>query len=76
MHAAKLSNSPRLQRVLSVLWSGEWVTTRSIARRADVCAVNTAVDELRDEKNGFIIDCRQIKTSFTDPGYFEYRLIH
>jgi hypothetical protein len=49
MHAARLANSARLQRALAVLIrarrtgvSGGWVTTREMARRAHVCAVNSS----------------------------------
>lgn len=55
MHAAKIENSPRLKRVFKLLMSGKEFTTRQIMRRADVCAVNTCADELRD--NGLDIKC-------------------
>ena len=56
MHSARLSKSPRLQRVLAVLKRGGWWSTRELIREADVCAVNSCVAELRD--NGFDIQCR------------------
>lgn len=55
LHFAHLSSSRRLQRVLAVLRDGRPHTTREIVRRADVCAVNSIVSELR--ANGFAIDC-------------------
>ena len=67
MHAAKLESSGRLQRVLAVLKGGEPKTTRELIRAADVCAVNSAVSELR--RNGLSISCRPIKR-----GVYEYRL--
>jgi hypothetical protein len=55
MHSAKLKNSARLKRVFNLLISGNEYTTRQIVRKADVCAVNTCIDELRD--NGLDIKC-------------------
>mgnify|MGYP006270469785 CR=1 FL=1 len=54
MNAAPLS-SPRLQRVLRVLADGKPHTTRSIVRKACVCAVNACVAELR--QHGAVIVC-------------------
>ena len=53
MHFARLKNSPRLQRVLSVLADGQEHSTREIVEKAQVCAVNSIIGELRD--NGFPI---------------------
>jgi len=55
-HYAKFASSPRLQRVHKLLKDGNWYTTRSIIRKADVCNPNTCVWELRC--NGFNIDQR------------------
>lgn len=57
MHAAKLGNSPRLQRTLALLQDQRPHTTLDIIRGANVCAVNSCVDELRE--NGFTIDCKR-----------------
>jgi hypothetical protein len=57
IRAAKLENSPRLQRVHRLLRDGRERTTLQISRQANVCAVNSAIDELRDPKNGFDIPC-------------------
>ena len=59
MHHARLSASPRLQKTLRVLegWFGQWVSTRFIARKADICAVNSVIAELRE--NGCEIECKQ-----------------
>lgn len=57
MHAARISASPRLQRVLALLADGRWHTTRTIVRRAHVMAVNACVAELRH--HGAVIECRQ-----------------
>jgi hypothetical protein len=57
MHSAKLSKSPRLQRVFNVLLDGKPHTTRNIIRKASVCAVNSIIAELR--VNGVNIDCRR-----------------
>jgi hypothetical protein len=55
MHAARLENSPRLQRVLDVLMSGRDLTTLDIVVEAGVCAVNSCIAELR--ANGYDIRC-------------------
>jgi biotin operon repressor len=55
MHSARLERSPRLQRVLALLSDGQSHSTRDIIARAHVCAVNSAVAELRD--NGIPITC-------------------
>lgn len=57
MKAANYENSPRLQRVAQLLSDGKEHTTRAIGRLAHVCAVNSAVSELRVA--GFVIDCQQ-----------------
>lgn len=75
MNAAKLSRSPRLQRVLSALWPGEWLTTRDIIRRANVCAVNSCIAELKAPINGFVIECKRV-SGVKDGTRFAYRLIH
>ena len=56
MHAARLSTSSRLQRVLAVLADGRPHTTRGIMRAAQVCAVNSCIAELR--ANGAEIECQ------------------
>lgn len=56
MNYAKIANSPRLQRVDALLSDGEWHSTRDIVRGADVCAVNSAIAELR--ANGREIESR------------------
>ena len=57
MHAALLENSPRLQRTHAVLMDGLEHTTMNISIKAKICAVNSAVAELRD--NGFDIKCQR-----------------
>lgn len=56
--AAKLASSDRLQRVLILLIAERhrWLTTRTILRRANVCAANTVIAELRE--NGAVIECK------------------
>ena len=68
MNYARIQASPRLQRVLNLLWDGMPRTTREIAHSADVCAVNSIICELR--ANGFDIICKPVSR-----GRFEYRLI-
>lgn len=57
MHSAKLSKSPRLQRVLNVLMDGNKHTTRDIVRKAHVMAVSACISEIRD--NGFTVMCER-----------------
>lgn len=57
MHAARLEHSPRLQRTLAYLRDGLWHTTRDIVHGAEVCAVNSCIDELR--VGGFDIRCER-----------------
>lgn len=58
MNAAKLSKSTRLRRVMRVLRRGGAYTTRDIIRKANVCAVNSIIAELR--QNGYRIGCRRV----------------
>lgn len=57
MHHARLATSPRLRRCLKVLEAARApLSTRTIMRRARVCAVNACIAELR--ANGCEIECR------------------
>jgi hypothetical protein len=58
IHAAKIANSPRLQRVLKALRGGVSLSTREIIRIANVCAVNSCVDEIREA--GYDIRCHRV----------------
>jgi hypothetical protein len=69
MHAAKLENSPRLQRVLSFLRRCRKPTTREIIHACDVCAVNSIIAELK--ANGFDIACTPVKG---ERGVYQYEL--
>jgi hypothetical protein len=69
MHAAKLENSPRLQRVLAFLRRSTRPTTRDIIQACDVCAVNSIIAELKS--NGFVIDCNPVKGQ---RGVYSYQL--
>ena len=55
MNAAKLSTSPRLQRVLKALREHGEMSTWDIMMTAAVCAVNSCIAELR--ANGAEISC-------------------
>lgn len=58
MHYGRLSSSPRLQRALRVLQEAKGeISTLDLSRRAEVCAVNSVIAELR--ANGAEIICRQ-----------------
>jgi len=67
IHAAKVDNSARLQRVLDLLLDYRPHTTRDIIRESFCCAVNSCISELR--VNGYDITCRQIER-----GRYEYIL--
>lgn len=68
MHAARIEQSPRLQRVAELLSDGRWYSTLDIIVGAGVCAVNSCIAELR--ANGLDIECRRVGKE-----RFEYRLI-
>lgn len=70
MHAAKLENSPRLQRVLAYLRRNGPATTLQISQACIVCAVNSIIDELR--ANGYTIVCQALKGH---RGVYQYELI-
>jgi hypothetical protein len=57
MRAARITTSPRLQRVAQLLADGRPYTTLDIVQGAGVCAVNSAIAELR--WNGYSIECRR-----------------
>ena len=58
MNAAKIENSPRLQRVAAVLRRHKRaLSTMEIIAKAKVCAVSAIVSELRE--NGMDIRCRR-----------------
>lgn len=56
-HYAKLSQSPRLQRVRDFLIDGEWHSSRDIIVGANICAISAAISELR--YNGCNVDCER-----------------
>ena len=57
MHAARLSASPRLQRVLRVLRDGRAHSTLELVMGAQVMAVSACIAELR--AHGAVIHCEQ-----------------
>jgi hypothetical protein len=66
-HAARLDSSERLQRVLDVLLDRQWHSTLDIMQRTYLCAVGSAISELR--ANGVNVECR-----CAGHGKYEYRL--
>ena len=70
MHAAKIEDSPRLQKVRDFLRRNRGATTREISNACDVYAVNSIVAELR--ANGFTINCNPVKGQ---RGVYRYELI-
>jgi len=59
MHAAKIDDSPRLQKVRDFLRRKGSATTMEIVKGCEVCAVNSIIAELRS--NGFTVDCSPVK---------------
>lgn len=57
MHSASIERSPRLKRVDDLLADGQEYTTLDIVNKAQVCAVNSCISELR--ANGRVIHCRR-----------------
>lgn len=57
MNYARLEHSPRLKRLAELLADGREHSTLDIVQRAEICAVNSAVAELR--ANGYDIACRR-----------------
>lgn len=74
IHAAKLEASPRLQRVLAFLKArgSAGATTREIVVECDVCAVNSIIDELRE--NGVLIACRAAGRTQDGANVYRYSL--
>ena len=72
MHFARLSRSPRLQRLHAYLRDGREHSTREIVAGANVCAVNAAIAELR--ANGAEIECRQAVDPAKGSRIFLYRM--
>lgn len=59
IHYADMERSARLQRVARLLMDGEEHGTLEIVQTAKVCAVNSAVAELRE--HGITVRCRKIE---------------
>ena len=59
MHAAKIDDSPRRQKVRDFLRRKGSATTREISNACDVYAVNSIIAELR--VNGFSVACNPVK---------------
>ena len=57
MNYANIEKSLRLQKVITVLKDKKWHSTMDIIKRAEVCAVNSIITELR--LNGFDIKCKR-----------------
>jgi len=50
IHAARIDHSPRQQRTLAALRANRaGLTTAEVIRAAGVCAVNSIMDELREQ---------------------------
>lgn len=70
MHAARIEDSPRLQKVLEFLRRKGGATTLEIIKGCEVCAVNSIIAELR--ANGFNIICSAVPKQ---RGVYRYELI-
>ncbi|MBT9138754.1 MAG: hypothetical protein DDT31_01329 [Syntrophomonadaceae bacterium] len=67
-HAAKLETSERLQKVLGVLSDYDWHGTYDIMSKTQLCAVGSAISELR--ANG-----KDIATQCVGRGRYQYQLL-
>ena len=67
-HAANLATSERLQKVYAVLQDGQWHTSFEIMQKTNLCAVGSAISEIRSQ--GYEIKCECVSK-----GRFQYRLI-
>lgn len=70
MHAAKIADSPRLQKVLAFLRRHGPATTLEIVTGCQVCAVNSIIAEIR--ANGYTVNCQAVKGR---RGVYRYELI-
>lgn len=57
MNAANIESSDRLARVADLLAQGGEFSTLDIIKKANVCAVNSIISELR--QNGYEIHCER-----------------
>lgn len=73
MHYASLKKSKRLQRLYNLLSDGLHHSTREITKRTHICAVNSAVSELR--RNGIDIECRFFSTTIKGERIYHYWMI-
>lgn len=75
IHAAKLENSPRLQGVLAALQTAApaGLTTRELIEKTGSCAINSIVDELRE--NGYQIAGTWVPARPGRVRAFDYRLV-
>lgn len=73
IHYAKLDSSPRLQRLMTFLGDMQEHTTREIVDVSNICAVNTAICELRRNLNPYGIDilCRCLGR-----GLYAYKMVN
>ena len=55
IHYADYAKSARLQRLITYMIDGKVKTTLEIIQGADICAVNSAVCEVREQ--GFNLEC-------------------
>ena len=73
MHAADLSKSNRLQKLMAVLADGYEHVTHEIQQRTGSMAPATDVSEARH--NGAMINCRYICRSDTGRKVYGYRMV-
>ena len=73
IHYARLDHSPRLQRLLAYLQDHKPHSTMDIITGAGICAVNSAVSEIR--RNGYNVECIGKGKNQNGSNVFEYRLL-
>ena len=54
---ARKKDSPKLKRLAGILSTGNWQSTYALQVQSGLCAVSTAISELRT--HGYDIDCRR-----------------
>jgi hypothetical protein len=73
-HYARVEGSPRLRRLLSILLDGQWHSTRELSRRAECYSVGASIQELRDARNGCVIETLYVNAE--GGRRWEYRLVY
>jgi hypothetical protein len=75
IHAAKIENSPRLQKTLAAIADRQWHSTAEIHQVTGSMAVHTDIAEINAPINdGYHCECRPSGNTENDRSKYEYRL--